>query len=120
VDGFHSAARAGFSTYYYFFVDGVQVNDPPAMPLRGEQGFDGHRSPGKGVDCYDGQERAAGEGGQQLVFSRSPSWRAAWLTHRPITTPTRAPATVLYLQHGAGEDETGWTRRGASTSSWTT
>ena len=108
VPGFH---------YYWFLVDGVQVNDP------GSQTFFGwasrraaSRSRDRGVDFYDAEGRAARRGadatGTCSKVDRA-SGGARSSTRRPATTPTpRTRYPVLYLQHGAGENETGWTQPG--------
>jgi enterochelin esterase-like enzyme len=101
--------------YYTFIVDGVQVNDP------GSDVFFGTGKPTScieileaGVDFYHIKDVPHGE-----VRSR---WYHSKVTGKPrhimVYTPPgydtdmaqRYP--VLYLQHGGGEDETGWTRQG--------
>jgi enterochelin esterase-like enzyme len=106
VPGFH---------YYWFVVDGVTVNDPGSETFFGYgRQTSGVEIPEKSVDFYDAKDIPHGE------------VRALWY-HSKVTgkvrrgfvyTPPgydRAPDTrypVLYLQHGAGEDERGWTTQG--------
>jgi enterochelin esterase family protein len=106
VPGFH---------YYWFVVDGVAVNDPGSETFFGYgRQTSGIEVPEKGTDFYDAKDVPHGE------------VRALWyhskVTGKPrrafVYTPpgydgaagTRYP--VLYLQHGAGEDERGWTTQG--------
>jgi enterochelin esterase-like enzyme len=106
VPGFH---------YYALLVDGVQVNDPASDVFFGTgKPTSGIEIPEKGVDFYHPKDVPHGE-----VRSR---WYRSKVTgqtrHVMVYTPPgydsdrekRYP--VLYLQHGGGEDETGWTRQG--------
>ena len=108
IPGFH---------YYSLSVDGVQVNDPASDTFFGTgRPTSGIEIPEKGVDFYHAKDIPHGE-----VRSR---WYGSPVTgqtrHVMVYTPPgyddearrekRYP--VLYLQHGAGEDETGWTRQG--------
>lgn len=101
--------------YYTLIVDGAEVSDT------GSQAFFGggkHASavevPEPGADYY--AIRAVPHGQVREVWYDSKvtgSWRHA-LVYLPADydaqTKTRYP--VLYLQHGGGEDETGWIRQG--------
>lgn len=106
VPGFH---------YYALIVDGVQVNDPGSDVFFGTgKPTSGIEIPESSVDFYHAKDVPHGE-----VRSR---WYNSKVTGKPrhvmVYTPPgydtdlqqRYP--VLYLQHGAGEDETGWTRQG--------
>jgi enterochelin esterase-like enzyme len=106
VPGFH---------YYAFLVDGVLMNDPGSDTFFGTgKPTSGIEIPEKGVDFYHAKDVPHGE-----VRSR---WYTSKVTgqtrHITVYTPPgydsdgdkRYP--VLYLQHGGGEDETGWTRQG--------
>jgi enterochelin esterase-like enzyme len=106
VPGFH---------YYWLLVDGVAVNDPASETYFGYgRQTSGVEVPEPGVDFYDPQDVPHGE-----VHAR---WYRAQTTGKGrrayVYTPpgydtardTRYP--VLYLQHGAGEDERGWTAQG--------
>jgi enterochelin esterase-like enzyme len=106
VPGFH---------YYAFLVDGVQMNDPGSDTFFGTgKPTSGIEIPEKGVDFYHAKDVPHGE-----VRSR---WYTSKVTgqtrHIMVYTPPGYDADrdrrypVLYLQHGGGEDETGWTRQG--------
>lgn len=106
VPGFH---------YYALIVDGVRVNDPGSDTFFGTgRPTSGIEIPMKGVDFYHAKDVPHGE-----VRSR---WYKSKVTgqtrHILVYTPPGYDADhekrypVLYLQHGSGEDETGWTRQG--------
>jgi enterochelin esterase-like enzyme len=106
VPGFH---------YYAFLVDGVQMNDPGSDTFFGTgKPTSGIEIPEQGVDFYHAKDVPHGE-----VRSRWYTSKATGQTrHAVVYTPpgydsdTRKRYPVLYLQHGGGEDETGWTRQG--------
>lgn len=106
VPGFH---------YYAFIVDGAQVNDPGSDVFFGTgKPTSGIEIPESGVDFYHVNDVPHGE-----VRSRWYSSRVTGKTrHVMVYTPPEYDADparrypVLYLQHGGGEDETGWTRQG--------
>jgi enterochelin esterase-like enzyme len=106
IPGFH---------YYTLSVDGVQMNDPASDTFFGTgKPTSGIDIPEQDVDFYHAKDVPHGE-----VRSR---WYKSMVTgqtrHVMVYTPpnydanqkTRYP--VLYLQHGGGEDETGWSRQG--------
>jgi enterochelin esterase-like enzyme len=106
VPGFH---------YYAFLIDGVLVNDPASDVFFGTgKPTSGIEIPEQGVDFYYAKEVPHGE-----IRSR---WYKSVATgktrHVVVYTPPGYDADpeqrypVLYLQHGAGEDETGWSRQG--------
>jgi enterochelin esterase family protein len=106
VPGFH---------YYWFVVDGVEANDP------GSQAFFGYGRPTSGIevpesgaDYYAIKDVPHGEVRERWYFSKTTGqWRRAMVYTPPgydQEIKTRYP--VLLLQHGYGEDETGWTRQG--------
>lgn len=114
--------------YYWFNVDGVRMNDP------GSQTFFGYNRETSGIELPDGQQissdlvtapvipfYAPHEGAQGQLHEHSylsqltGKWRRCIVYTPPdyfdaANAGTRYP--VLYLQHGAGEDETGWSRQG--------
>jgi len=106
VPGFH---------YYYLIIDGVTVDDPASKTYFGVgKDSSGIDVPEKGVDFYTIKNVPHGAVREQWYHSKTTdSWR-----HVVIYTPpdyetnlkTRYP--VLYLQHGSGEDETGWIHQG--------
>ena len=106
VPGFH---------YYWFVLDGVAVNDPSSETFFGYgKETSGVEVPEAGADYYALTDVPHGEVRAKWYFSRTTGeWRRALVYTPPRydqNTRTRYP--VLILQHGAGEDETGWTRQG--------
>jgi enterochelin esterase family protein len=106
VPGFH---------YYWFLVDGIQVNDP------GSETFcawgrlsSGVEVPEERTDFYDIKDVPHGEVRIRWYHSRVTGvWRRATVYTPPgYDADPRARFPVLYLQHGASEDELGWTRQG--------
>lgn len=107
-------AVAGFH-YYWFIVDGVQVNDPGSETYFGYgKETSGIEIPEAGADFYAIKDVPHGEVREKWYFSRTTrQWRRALVYTPPdyeMNTGRRYP--VLILQHGMGEDETGWTRQG--------
>lgn len=106
VPGFH---------YYWLVIDGVAVNDPGSETFFGwGKPTSGVEVPEANVDFYDAQDVPHGEvralwyhsqvtGALRRVFVYTPPGYDA-------DPDQRFP--VLYLQHGAGEDERGWTAQG--------
>jgi enterochelin esterase-like enzyme len=101
--------------YYMLIIDGAEVSDP------GSHAFFGggkHASavevPEPGVDYYS--IRAVPHGQVREVWYDSKvtgSWRHALVYLPPgYDEQTQIRYPVLYLQHGGGEDETGWIRQG--------
>jgi enterochelin esterase family protein len=101
--------------YYTLVVDGVEMSDP------GSHAFFGggkHASavevPEAGADYY--AIRAVPHGQVREVWYDSKvtgTWRHALVYLPPdYDQQTKARYPVLYLQHGGGEDETGWIRQG--------
>jgi enterochelin esterase-like enzyme len=106
VPGFH---------YYWLLVDGAAVNDPGSETFFGwGKQTSGVEIPEKGTDFYDVKDVPHGQ------------VRAYWYHSKVTGAPRRAfvycpPGydadpqrryPVLYLQHGAGEDERGWATQG--------
>jgi len=106
VPGFH---------YYNLTVDGVSINDPGSDAFFGYgKPTSGIEIPEPGVDFYHAKDVPHGE-----VRSRwYPSRVTGQTRHVRVYTPPGYDAEpqrrypVLYLQHGAGEDETGWSKQG--------
>lgn len=108
------AAVPGFH-YYWFILDGVQINDPGSKAYFGYgKETSGIEIPEPGVDYYDVKHVPHGELRIKWYFSKTTGeWRRAVVYTPPDydrSVKNRYP--VLILQHGAGEDETGWTRQG--------
>ncbi len=101
--------------YYTVIVDGAEVSDPGSTAyFGGSKWASAVEVPEAGADYY--LPNAVPHGEVREVWYHSSvtgSWRRALVYLPPgydKQTTTRYP--VLYLQHGAGEDETGWTRQG--------
>jgi enterochelin esterase-like enzyme len=107
-------AVAGFH-YYWFNLDGVRINDPTS---RTYVGYGVETSavevPEPGADYYEVREVPHGAVRDQWYFSRTTGqWRHAIVYTPPgYDTDIKTRYPVLILQHGRGEDETGWTRQG--------
>src|SRR5689334_15101948 len=117
-DGFWTITTApavpGFH-YYWFLVDGAIVADPSSETYFGwARQTSGVEIPEKGVDFYLPKNVPHGDVRSHWYFSKTTeTWRRAFVYTPPgydRQTTTRYP--VLYLQHGAGEDERGWSNQG--------
>ena len=120
-------ATVGFH-YYWFTVDGVAINDP------GSETYFGYSKETSGIEIpdpffvstlliskprpafYDPQDGPHGKLEANWYFSSTTGkWRRCFVYTPPgyqdqANINTRYP--VLILQHGAGENETGWGRQG--------
>jgi enterochelin esterase family protein len=107
VPGFH---------YYWFTVDGLRVNDPASYAWFGwARETSGIEVPEAGADFYARKEGVPrGEVREQWYPSRiTGKWRRAHVYTPPdYDQKTRTRYPVLYLQHGAGENERGWVEQG--------
>jgi enterochelin esterase-like enzyme len=106
VPGFH---------YYWLQVDGFACNDPATQTYFGwNKECSGIEVPDKTLDFYDVKDVPHGEVRAHWYYSKvTGMWRRAMVYTPPFydkDTQTRYP--VLYLQHGAGENERGWTSQG--------
>ncbi|MBC7255472.1 MAG: esterase [Chloroflexi bacterium] len=108
VPGFH---------YYWLVVDGVRVNDP------GSETFFGYGQQTSGIEVPEPPEVAAyyqpqdvphGEVRARWYWAKTTgAWRRAHVYTPPdYDANPSARYPVLYLQHGAGEDERGWVTQG--------
>jgi enterochelin esterase-like enzyme len=105
---------AGFH-YYSLVVDGVAVNDPGSHTFYGTgKDSSGIEVPEKGVDYYSYKDVPHGEVRIRPYFSAiTGRWRRCFVYTPPdYDTHPSARYPVLYLQHGMGEDETGWIFQG--------
>jgi len=97
--------------YYSIIVDGGSVADPNSETYFGvSKMMSGIEVPSAGEDFYHPKNVPHGEVREKWYYSDiTKAWRRAFIYMPPgyDTSPTtRYP--VLYLQHGAGEDERGW------------
>jgi enterochelin esterase-like enzyme len=101
--------------YYSLVVDGVAVNDPSSYTFYGTgKQSSGIEIPEKGVDYYEIKDVPHGEVRIRPYLSKiTGQWRRCFVYTPPdYDANTKARYPVLYLQHGSGEDETGWTFQG--------
>ena len=102
--------------YYYLIVDGVQVNDPASESFFGvNRESSGIEIPeASGGEYYQAKDVPHGEVRSRWYFSKiTQGWRRCYVYTPPdYDTNARARYPVLYLQHGGGEDETGWVIQG--------
>lgn len=107
VPGFH---------YYWFTVDGLRVNDPSSYAWFGwARETSGIEVPEAGVVFYDVKpDVPRGEVRERWYLSKlTGKWRRAHVYTPPdYDKKTRSRYPVLYLQHGAGENERGWVEQG--------
>jgi enterochelin esterase-like enzyme len=105
---------AGFH-YYSILIDGVSLVDPSSQTFFGMGRMaSGIEIPEKGVDYYLIKDVPHGQVRQIRYYSDiTKSWRRAFVyTPAGYDTKQNERYPVLYLQHGGGEDETGWPNQG--------
>lgn len=106
VEGFH---------YYSLIVDGVAVNDPGSHAFFGTgKDASGVEVPEDGVDYYFAKDVPHGDVRIRIFHSQlTGQWRRCFVYTPPgYDTDLSVRYPVLYLQHGSGEDETGWIFQG--------
>lgn len=101
--------------YYFLVVDGVRVCDPSSVVYYGCSQFSsGIEIPyPKGDNRFYMQDVAHGKVSQVRFYSStSGEWRRLFV-YTPAGYETSGKSyPVLYIQHGGGEDETGWAVQG--------
>ena len=105
-EGFH---------YYQLIIDGARAPDPGSLYFYGVNRWgSGVEVPAKDRDFYALKDVPHGQVRENLYFSKiTNAWRRCFVYTPPRynnNTSDRYP--VLYLQHGSGEDETGWSVQG--------
>ena len=105
-EGFH---------YYRINIDGADVPDPGSKFFYGASRWGSAiEIPAQDEDFYAVKNVPHGQLRQNLYFSKSTNTTRRCFVYTPPDydkdTSKRYP--VLYLQHGAGEDETGWGNQG--------
>src|SRR5262245_33885707 len=105
-EGFH---------YYSIKIDGAEVPDPNSLFFYGAGRWGSAvEIPASDADFYALKDVAHGQLREIHYFARSSNTNRHAFAYTPPDydkdTSKRYP--VLYLQHGAGEDETGWGRQG--------
>jgi enterochelin esterase-like enzyme len=108
------SAGPGFH-YYWFIVDGVRVNDPGSDTYHGYgRPTSGIEIPTAGEDFFLAKNVPHGDIREHWYYSDiTGKWRRAFVYTPPdydINTKKKYP--VLYLLHGAGENERGWSLQG--------
>ena len=101
--------------YYSLLVDGVAVNDPGSHAFFGTgKDASGIEVPEDGVDYYLANDVPHGDVRIRIYHSMvTGQWRRCFVYTPPdYDTNSNARYPVLYLQHGMGEDETGWIFQG--------
>jgi enterochelin esterase family protein len=106
VEGFH---------YYALDADGVRMNDPGSHTYFGtSMDASGIEIPEDGVSYYLAKDVPHGDVRIRTYHSKVTGlWRRCFIYTPPdYDANTSARYPVLYLQHGSGEDETGWIFQG--------
>ncbi|MCC7174236.1 MAG: esterase [Bryobacterales bacterium] len=106
VPGFH---------YYWLSVDGFPANDPATYTYFGwNKESSGIEVPDKNLDFYDVKDVPHGDVRARWYYSKTTAaWRRAYVYTPPdYDRDPKARYPVLYLQHGSGESERGWTAQG--------
>jgi para-nitrobenzyl esterase len=101
--------------YYTLLVDGVAVNDYGSHAFYGtSKDSSGIEIPEDGIDYYREKNVPHGDVRIKVYFSKvTNQWRRCFVyTPADYDTNQSARYPVLYLQHGSGEDETGWIFQG--------
>ncbi len=116
-DGIWSVTTAplapGFH-YYCLVINGVCVADPMSESFFGyARMMSGIDVPEAGVDFYDAKPVPHGDVRSKWYYSRvTNAWRQANVYTPPGYDAGNTRYPVLYLQHGAGEDQRGWVVQG--------
>jgi enterochelin esterase family protein len=101
--------------YYTLNIDGVEVSDPGSHSFYGgSKDASAVEVPEAGATYYLPQEVPHGQVREVWYNSTvTGTWRHALVYLPPnYDTQPKVHYPVLYLQHGGGEDETGWIRQG--------
>ena len=101
--------------YYTLMIDGVGASDPNSKAFFGGSRYvSAVEIPEPGSDYYLKKDVPAGQVRDIWYFSKVTSgWRHAMVYLPPqYEKQIKKRFPVLYLQHGGGEDETGWIRQG--------
>jgi enterochelin esterase-like enzyme len=111
---FTSKSMAPGLHYYTIVVDGAEVSDPGSTAyFGGSKWASAVEVPEAGVDYYLPKEVPHGQVRQIWYHSSvTGTWRDAFVYLPPDYDTSKVHYPVLYLQHGGGEDETGWIRQG--------
>ena len=116
-DGFWTFTTPGLAPglhYYTVIVDGAEVSDPGSTAyFGGSKWASAVEVPEAGVDYYQPKDVPHGQVREVWYHSSvTGTWRHALVYLPPDYDSAKTRHPVLYLQHGGGEDETGWIRQG--------
>ncbi|MCX6953961.1 MAG: alpha/beta hydrolase-fold protein [Verrucomicrobia bacterium] len=106
VEGFH---------YYQIIIDGARAADPNTQTFFGSSRWmSGIEVPAPDQDFFATKDVPHGTVREQVYYSTvTKAWRRCFVYTPPgYDTNAAARYPVLYLQHGAGEDETAWSVQG--------
>ena len=111
---FTSKSMAPGLHYYTIVVDGAEFSDPGSTAyFGGSKWASAVEVPEAGADYYLPKDVPHGQVRQIWYHSSvTGTWRDAFVYLPPDYDTSKARYPVLYLQHGGGEDETGWIRQG--------
>jgi len=101
--------------YYTVVVDGAEVSDPGSTAyFGGSKWASAVEVPEAATTYYLPQDVPHGQVREEWYHSKvTGTWRHALVYTPPAyDTQLKDRYPVLYLQHGGGEDESGWTRQG--------
>lgn len=105
-EGFH---------YYQLWIDGAAVPDPGSLYFYGASRWgSGIEIPAKDQDFYVLKNVPHGEVREVPYFSKTNNSMRRCFVYTPpgYNTENQKRYPVLYLQHGGGENETGWSNQG--------
>ena len=116
-DGFWTAPTPPMAPglhYYTIIVDGAEVSDPGSTAyFGGGKWASAIEVPEAGVDFYLPKDVPHGQVREIWYHSTvTGSWRHAFVYLPPNYDDSKVRYPVLYLQHGGGENESGWIRQG--------
>jgi enterochelin esterase-like enzyme len=105
-EGFH---------YYQLVIDSAQVPDPGSLMFYGASRWgSGVEVPAKDQEFYALKNVPHGQIRESIYFSKANDAMRRCFVYTPpdYDKNTKVRYPVLYLQHGGGEDETGWPSQG--------
>jgi enterochelin esterase family protein len=111
----HSAPQDEGFHYYQLWVDGAKVPDPGSLYYYGASRWgSGVEVPARDQEFYALGNVPHGQVRQVLYYSRVNDGVRRCFVYTPpdYEKDLRTRYPVLYLQHGGGEDETGWPSQG--------
>jgi enterochelin esterase family protein len=107
-----SGAQPGFH-YYFLNVDGAEMSDPASPPYFGwGQWTSGVEIPEPGADWYDEKDVPHGHVRHLTLREKTTGKPQRLVVYTPPGYDRGGRYPVLYLQHGRGESELGWTVQG--------